>query len=80
MYVKQLRPSLGFLGTGEKSFTSVEQGNKGQTFNEETNTKFGNREHKKTNFRFFLGNRGTSQFIAGEQGNRYMYPPGRASE
>ena len=35
-----------------------------------TKTILGNREHKKTNFRF-LGNRGTSQFISGEQGNRY---------
>ena len=36
-------------------------------------TILGNREHKKTNFRF-LGNRGTSQFISGEQGNRYPPP------
>ena len=35
-----------------------------------TKTILGNREHKKTNFRF-LGNRGTIQFISGEQGNRY---------
>ena len=35
-----------------------------------TETALGNREHKKTNFQF-LGNRGTSQFISGEQGNRY---------
>ena len=42
------------------------EGNRG------TKTILGNREHKKTNFRF-LGNRGTSQFISGEQGNRY--PP-----
>ena len=37
-------------------------------------TILGNREHKKTNFRF-LGNGGTSQFISGEQ----VTPPGRAS-
>ena len=36
----------------------------------------GNREHKITIFRFW-GNRGTRQFISGEQGNRY--PHGRAS-
>ena len=47
------------------------EGNRG------TKTILGNREHKKTNFRF-LGNRGTSQFISGELGN--MYPPGRASK
>ena len=35
-----------------------------------TKTILGSREHKKTHFRF-LGNRGTSQFISGEQGNRY---------
>ena len=46
------------------------EGNRG------TKTILGNREHKKTNFRF-LGNSGTSHFISGEQGNRY--PPGRAS-
>ena len=46
------------------------EGNRG------TKTILGNGKHKKTNFRF-LGNRGTSQFISGEQGNRY--PPGRAS-
>ena len=44
--------------------------------NRGTKTILGNREHKKTNFQFF-GNRGTSQFISGEQGSRY--PPGRAS-
>ena len=48
------------------------EGNRG------TKTILGNREHKKTNFRF-LGNRGTSQFISGEQGNMYPPPPGRAS-
>ena len=36
------------------------EGNRG------TKTILGNREHKKTNF-LFLGNRGTSQFISGEQ-------------
>ena len=62
----------GVLGNrGIRAFISGEQrpnfeGNWG------TNTILGNREHKKTNFRF-LGNRGTSQFISGEQGNRY--PP-----
>ena len=66
----------GVLGNRGKAFTSVEGGNKCQIFRG-TNTTLGNREHKKTNFRFF-GNRKTSQFIAGEQGNRY--PPGRASE
>ena len=35
-----------------------------------TMTILGNMDHKKTNFRF-LGNRGTSQFISGEQGNGY---------
>ena len=39
-----------------------------------TKTILGNREHKKTNFRF-LENMGTSQFISGEQGNRYPPPP-----
>ena len=51
-----------FQGTGEQR--SNFEGNRG------TKTILGNREHKKTNFRF-LGNRGTSQFISGEQGNRY---------
>ena len=35
-----------------------------------TKTILGNREDKKTNFRF-LGNRGTSKFLSGEQGDRY---------
>ena len=51
------------------------EGNRG------TKTILGNREHKKTNFRF-LGNRGTSLFISGEQGKRWYPPPpppGRAS-
>ena len=66
----------GFWGNrGNRAFISGEQrpnfeGNRG------TKAILGNREHKKTDFRF-LGNRGTSQFISGEQGNRY--PPGRAS-
>ena len=56
----------GVLGNrGKRAFISGEQwpnleGNRG------TKTILGNREHKKTNFRF-LGNRGTSQFISGEQ-------------
>ena len=54
-------------------FISGEKGNKGQILRG-TKTILGNREHKKTNFRF-LGNRGTSQFISGEQGNRYPPPP-----
>ena len=53
-----------FRGTGEQRSNC--EGNRG------TKTILGNREHKKTNFRFW-GNRGTSQFISGEQGNRY--PP-----
>ena len=44
------------------------EGNRG------TKTILGNREHKKTNFRF-LGNRGTSLFISGEQGKRWYPPP-----
>ena len=60
----------GFGEQGKRVFTSGEQrsnfeGNRG------TNIILGNREHKKTNFRFW-GNRGTSQFISGEQGNRYL--------
>ena len=66
----------GVLGNrGNRAFILGEQDNKGQILRG-TKTKLGNREHKKTNFRF-LGNRGTSQFISGEQGNRY--PPERAS-
>ena len=40
--------------------------------NRGTKTILGNRDHKKTNFRF-LGNRGTSQFISG--GTREQVPP-----
>ena len=47
-------------------FISGEQGNKGQILRG-TKTILGNREHKKTNFRF-LGNKGTG-----------TPPPGRAS-
>ena len=57
-----------FRGTGEQR--SNFEGNRG------TKTILGNMKHKKTNFRF-LGNRGTSQFISGEQGNRYPPPPPR---
>ena len=64
-----MRPSHEFWGTGKKGIFSGEQrsnfeGNRG------TKTILGNRAHKKINFRFF-GNRGTSQFISGEQRNRY---------
>ena len=73
-----MRSSQGFWGTGETGH--LFQGNREQRPNFEgnrgTTTILGNREHMKTNFRY-LGNRGTSQFISGEQGNRY--PPGRAS-
>ena len=53
---------LGNMGKGH-----LFQGNKGQSLRG-TTTILGNREHKKTNFRF-RGDRGTSQFISGEQGN-----------
>ena len=58
---EQGKGGIYFRGTGEQR-PNVE-GNRG------TKTILGNREHKKTNFR--LGNRGTCQFISGEQGNRY---------
>ena len=80
--VRLERPSQGFWGTGETGH--LFQGNRGTKPNFEgnrgTKTILGNRAHKKTNFRF-LRNRGTSQFISGEQGNRYPPPPppGRAS-
>ena len=63
---EQGKRGIYFRGTGEQR--SNFEGNRG------TKTILGNREHKKTKFRF-LGNRGTSQFISGEQGNRY--PLGR---
>ena len=65
---EQGKKGIYFRGTWEQRFNF--EGNRG------TKTILGNMEHKKTNFRF-LGNRGTSQFISGEQGNRY--PPGSAS-
>ena len=60
----------GVLGNrGKEAFILEEQmqifvGNRG------TKTILGNREHKKTNFRF-LGTRGTNQLISGELGNKY---------
>ena len=62
------KQGIYFRGIGEQRPNF--KGNRG------TKTTLGNREHQKTNFRI-LGNRGTSQFISGEQGNRY--PLGRAS-
>ena len=59
---EQLKKGIYFSGTREQM--SNFEGNRG------TKTILGNREHKKTNFRFW-GNRETSQFISGEQGNRY---------
>ena len=56
----------GYLFQGKREQRSNFEGNRG------TKTILGNREHKKTNFRFW-GNRGTSQFSSREQGNRY--PP-----
>ena len=71
-----MRPSHGFWGTGEKGIYF--RGTEEQRPNfEGKKTILRNREHKKTNFRF-LGNMGTSQFISGEQGNRYPPPPGRS--
>ena len=69
---------MGFGEQGKKGiyFRGTEEQRSNFEGNMGTKTILGNREHKKTNFRF-LGNRGTSQFISGEQGNRY--PPGRAS-
>ena len=64
--------SQGFWGTGEMAFNSGEQGNKDQilTGTGEQRPNFdGNKEHKKYFFSI-LGNRGTSQFIVWEQGNR----------
>ena len=61
---EQGNKGIYFRGTGEQRPNF--EGNRG------TMTILGNREHKKANFPF-LGNRGTSEFISGEQGNRY--PP-----
>ena len=55
---EQGKKGIYFRGTGEQRPNF--EGNRG------TKTILGNREHKKTNFRF-LGNRGASQFISGEQ-------------
>ena len=73
-----MRPSQGFGEQGKKGIYFRRTGEPRPNFegNRGTKTILGNMEHKKTNFRF-LGNRGTSQFISGEQGNRY--PTGRAS-
>ena len=75
-----MRPSQGFWGTGENGIYFRGTGEQRSNFegNRGTKTILGNREHKKTNFRF-LGNRETSQFISEEQGNRYPPPPWRAS-
>ena len=59
----------GVSGNRGKGKGHLFQGNKDQNLRG-TKTILGNREHKKTNFRF-LGNRGTSQFISGEQWNGY---------
>ena len=70
------RPSQGFWGTGEQGHFFRGTGEQRPYFegNRGTKTILGNGEHKQTTFRF-LGNRGTSQFISGEQGNRYPPPP-----
>ena len=64
-------PPWGFGEQGKKDFYFGGTGEQRPNFegNRGTKTILGNREHKKTNFRF-LGNWGTSQFISGEQGNR----------
>ena len=81
MYNPYIREALpGVLGNrGNRAFISGGSGEQRPNFegNRGTKTILGNREHKKTIFRF-LGNRGTSQFISGEHGSRYP-PPGRAS-
>ena len=75
-----MRPSKGFWGTGEKGIYFRRTWEQRPNFegNWGTETILGNREHKKTNFQF-LGNRGTSQFISGEQGNRYLLCEGLIS-
>ena len=67
-----MRPSQGPWGAGGKGINFRETGEQMPNFeaNRGTKTILGNREDKKTNFRV-LGNRETSQFITGEQGNRY---------
>ena len=65
-------PPRGFGEQGNKQIYLRGTGEQRPNFegNRGTKTILGNREHKKTNFRF-LGNRGTSQFISGEQEIRY---------
>ena len=69
-----MRPSQEFWGTGEKGH--LFQGNKGQILRgtEEQKKYLGTGDIRKQIFIFF-GNRGTSQFISGEQGNRYPPSP-----
>ena len=63
LWYSMLTPTHLFSGTGEQR-PNFE-------WNMGTNTIIGNREHKKTNFRF-LGNWGTGQFISAEQGKSHL--------
>ena len=68
-----LRPSQGFWGTGKEGY--LFQGNKGKNLRgtREQRQYWGTGNIRKQIFDFW----GKSQFISGEQENRY--PPGRAS-
>ena len=63
---------MGFWEQGKKVIYCRGSGEQRPNFEGNRGSKIilWNREHKKTNFRF-LWNRGKSQFIAGEPGNRY---------
>ena len=60
---EQGKKSINLRGTGEQMPNFERNSLQGNKYN------IGNMEHKTTNIRFW-GNRGTSQFISGEQGNR----------
>ena len=67
-----MRPFQGFWAMVEKGH--LFQGNKGKILREQGNKdKIWGTWNKR--YFLFLGNRGTRQFISGEQGNRYTPSP-----
>ena len=72
-----MRPSQGFGGTGTNGHLIQEkQGNNGQILREQGNKdNIGEQGTEENIFFLLLGYRGSSQFILGEQGNRYPPPP-----
>ena len=76
MYVKQLRPSLGFLGTGEKLLLQWNRGTKAKLSTRKQILNLGTGNIRKQIFDFFWGTGEQANLLQGNKGTGTCIPLG----